>query len=105
MLLAVASAAAYHLVSVYRYAALAEAPRAARDPVDPNRLALVYRPASEGKVGFFRADVDRRTELLDRVVADAVGNDQTFHWRVTGLDQGDAVGVTYRQGLFLKRVT
>ena len=105
VLLAVASAAAYHLVSVYRYAALAEAPRAARDPVDPNRLSLVYRPASEGKVGFFRADVDRRTELLDRVVADAVGNDQTFHWRVTGLDQGDAIGVTYRQGLFLKRET
>jgi len=101
--LGLACVAAYHLASVYQYAELGAAPSIQRDPTDPDRLTLVYRPASRGKVGFRREDVGRETELLDRVVPSAVGKDQTFLWRVTGLVQGDTIKVTYRQGLFLRQ--
>lgn len=98
-----ACVAAYHLATVYQYAELAAAPRITRDPFAPDRLALIYCPASVGKVGFRRADVGRETELLDRVVPDAVGTDQTFHWRVSGLGEDDVIKVTYRRGLFLNQ--
>ena len=103
IVLGLACVAAYHLASVYQYAELAAAPEITRDPFAPDRLALIYCPSSGGKVGFRRADIDRETELLDRVVPAAVGTDQTFHWRVSGLGEGDVIKVTYRRGLFLNQ--
>ena len=103
VLLALACAAAYYLASVYQYAELESAPQITRDPFEPDRLALAYCPTSAGNVGFRRADLDRETELLDRVVPAAIGADQSFHWRVSGLGDGDTIQVTYRQGLKLKR--
>ncbi|MFH1264169.1 MAG: carboxypeptidase-like regulatory domain-containing protein, partial [Planctomycetota bacterium] len=103
VLLGLACVATYHLVSVYQYAELGGAARIRRDAFDPDRLSLVYRPASGGKVGFRRTHVDRETELLDRVVPASIGTDQTFHWRVAGLDEGDTIHVTYRRGLLLRQ--
>jgi len=103
IVLGLAAIAAYHRATVYQYAALGDVPRIGRDPFDPDRLSLVYRPVSDGKVGFRRVDVDRETELLDRVVPGDVGKDQTFQWRVSGLCDGDTIHVTYRRGLFLEQ--
>jgi len=103
MVLGLVAIVAYHRATVYQYAALSGVPRIGRDAFDPDRLSLVYRPVSEGKVGFRRVDVDRETELLDRVVPGDVGKDQTFQWRVSRLRDGDTIHVTYRRGLFLKR--
>lgn len=74
-----------------------------RDPIDPERVALYYRPLRSGTIGFGRADGDRRTELLDQVVPDEVGKRQSFHWRVRGLESGEVIEVTHRSGW--RRVT
>ncbi len=103
VLLALACVGIYYLASVYQYAELESAPQMTRDPFEPDRLTLAYCPTSRGDVGFRRADLDRETELLDRVVPAAIGADQSFHWRVSGLRDGDTIQVTYRQGLVLKR--
>ena len=101
VLLAILCWAAFHAAAVFQYAQLDPAIQIQRDAVDPDRLALLYRPLSDGKVGFRRTDVDRQTELLDRVVPPAVGKHQEFQWRVGGLQEGDLIGVTFRQGFSL----
>jgi uncharacterized protein YfaP (DUF2135 family) len=103
LVLGLACVAAYYVGSVYRYAELRTTPQIQRVPFHPDRLWLAYSPASSGKVGFRRADVDRETELLDRVVPAAVGKEQTFEWRLSDLQAGDVIRVTYRQGLLLRQ--
>jgi uncharacterized protein YfaP (DUF2135 family) len=93
--------AGYHLSEIYRYAQLDPKLEIRRDPADADRLSLVYCPMSGGEVGFLRTDVDRETELLDRVDAAARGKSQTFVWRVSGAKSGDPIRVTFRQGLSL----
>ena len=91
----------YHLSEIWRYAELDPKLHIQRDPSDADRLSLVYRPISGGEVGFRRTDVDRETELLDRVDSASTGKSQTFQWRVSGVKPGDPIRVTYRQGLSL----
>ena len=84
LLLGIGSLATYYAVSVYEYAELDPAIQIRRDAVDMDRLALVYRPTGSGKVGFRRTAEDRETELLDRVIPDEIGKEQTFQWKVGG---------------------
>jgi uncharacterized protein YfaP (DUF2135 family) len=93
---------AYYLASVYQYAELDAPPQVDRDPYDPDRLTLIYHPTTGGNVGFRRAHADRETELLDRVVSASVGKEQKFEWRVSGLEPGETIRVTYRRGLAVK---
>lgn len=101
LLVGVAFWAAYYATSVLSYAQLDPAIQILRDPVDADRLALVYRPLSRGTIGFRRADVDRETELLDQVVPEAVGKPQTFQWRAAGMKPGDTIRVTFRRNFKL----
>ncbi len=101
--LGAALAAVFYLASVYRYAELGEAPRLERDAFDLDRLTLIYAPTSCGKVGFRRADRDRETELLDHVVPNDVGKEQSIEWRVSRPRQGDVIKVTYRDGFLLRQ--
>lgn len=95
--------AGYHLTSVFRYAQLDTAPSIIRKATAPDRLTLVYQPTSAGLVGFRRTNADHDTELLDRVLPEAVGKRQSFQWRAAGVRQGDVIQVTCREGLFLRR--
>jgi hypothetical protein len=101
LLVGVACWSGYHLSEIYRYAELDPKLDIQRDPADADRLSLVYCPTSGGEVGFRRTDVDRETELLDRVDPAVMGKSQTFQWRVSGVKSGDPIRVTYRQGLSL----
>ena len=101
LLVGLACWSGYHLSEVYRYAELDPKLQIGRDPADADRLSLVYCPVSGGEVGFRRTDVDRETELLDRVGSAMAGKSQTFQWRVSGVKSGDPIRVTYRQGLSL----
>jgi uncharacterized protein YfaP (DUF2135 family) len=101
LLVGLACWAGYHLSEIYRYAELDPKLQIRRDPADADRLSLVYCPTSGGEVGFRRTDVDRETELLDRVGSAMTGKSQTFQWRVSGVKSGDPIRVTYRQGFSL----
>lgn len=98
VLLGVAIAGGAYLVSVYRYAAVGPEIAVRRDGVDPGRLVISYVPESTGLIGFRRRAVDRTTELLDRVVADSLGQAQAFHWSVGRAADASAVEIVYRRG-------
>ncbi len=105
LVIALVFGAGYHLRSVFRYAALEPGEtKLVRDQSDPDRLVLVYQPASRGRVGFLRGDTEPRTELLDHVTADQVGTAQRFLWRAGAMRPGDALRVTHRRGLSLRHV-
>ncbi len=89
---------AYYASSVLAYAELEEAIRVERIAEDPDRVALWYQPGTAGLLGFRRVDADRETELLDEVVSEAVGKEQRFEWRWSGVQEGSRVKVTYREG-------
>jgi len=99
--LAIACGVLYYARTVLCYALVNPEIQLLRDPADPERVSLVYAPTSSGKIRFSRADAERETQLLDRILPDAVGKKQHFQWRVTGLKTGDLVRVTYLEGLRL----
>ena len=101
VILGLACVAAFYLTSIYRYAELDAVPRIERDAADADRLLLTYLPTSRGQVGFRRIHADRETELLDRVLSTAVGEEQVFQWRVAGLEHDNRIEVTFRRGLSL----
>jgi uncharacterized protein YfaP (DUF2135 family) len=92
---------AYYTTAVLSYASLADL-RLERVPGAAERLALVFRPTSSGQIAFGRADVDRQTQLVDRVMPAVVGQPQEFQWRVRGVQPGDAIQVTYLDGWRLR---
>jgi Mg-chelatase subunit ChlD len=96
VLLGLAVLLLYHVTSVRAYAELDPGVRLDRDPSDPDRLVLLYKPLTAGRVGFRRADADRETELLDRVASS--GAEQRFEWRWAGVKEGDKLHVTHRSG-------
>lgn len=105
VVLAAACWAAYHLAAVYQYAALdPDALEVRRDDADPDRLVLEYLPLGGGRVGFSREAGEPHTEILDRVTPAQLGTRQRFDWRVSGIQTGDALHVSYRRGLSLDRV-
>lgn len=99
LLIGLACWMAYYASAVLGYAPVDPEITLRRDSVDPERLVFVYRPLGTGTIGFRRTDSERDTELLDRVVPSAVGEEQTFQWRASGAEPGDPVRVTYRRGL------
>lgn len=99
----IAAWSSYHASAVMSYAELDTNAHVERDPFDPDRVVIVFRPTSEGKLGFGRSDRDRETELIDRVAA-AGGSAQRFQWRWAGVKTGDKLWVTYRGGWSLHRV-
>ncbi|MFH1266492.1 MAG: carboxypeptidase regulatory-like domain-containing protein [Planctomycetota bacterium] len=86
----------HYASSVLSHAELDPAIRVERNPRDPDRLTLFYRPLSRGRVGFRRADADRKTELLDQVQPNSGDAEQEFEWRWSGVKVGDELEVTYR---------
>ena len=95
--------AIYYAMAVLPYARVSDV-QLFRLPGDGQRLALVFQPATGGLVGFGRADAERQTQLLDRVAAENVGQQQEFVWRVSGVQTGDLVAVTYLDGWRLRTV-
>lgn len=98
VVLAVLALGGYYASSVWGYAQLDEDHlRLERDGADQDRLAIVFRPLTGGRVGFRRADTDRETELLDRVEPGDAAAEQRFEWRWTGVREGDMLRVTHRR--------
>ncbi len=88
----------YYVNAVLSYAKVQDV-GIARDPIDPNRVILSYRPTSDGTIGFRRRSRDDcTTELLDQVMSDAVGDEQTFQWRISGLEAGEVIEVVHLRG-------
>ena len=98
LLLSLISWFTYYTSTVLSYAKVDPDVRIARNPHDPERLVLYYRPRSAGNVGFRRATENRETELLDRVLADSGDREETFEWRCRGVQVGDQLKVTFRGG-------
>ncbi len=88
----------HYVHRVLSYAELAPGISIRVDPLDPERLTLSYRPVRAGRVGFHRWGAERRTELVDEVSEEAVGQDQMLLWQAEDLTAGDRVGVRYRDG-------
>jgi uncharacterized protein YfaP (DUF2135 family) len=88
---------AYYRATVLSYARVSDV-HLFRVTGDDERLAVVFQPDGHGTIGFGRVDAGRQTQLLDRIDAAAVGQRQEFLWRVRGVQTGDVVQVTYRQG-------
>jgi uncharacterized protein YfaP (DUF2135 family) len=101
LLVAILAGLGYYAADVLRYAPLDDALRVERSGADPDRIALVYRPLAAGTVAFRRQDEGRETELLDQVFPAADDAEQRFEWRLTGVQEGDLVHVTYRRGFAL----
>ncbi len=85
---------AYYATSTLTYARLKDNVQLLRDPADDERLVLLYEPLSQGRIGFRRADAQRETELIDRVLPEEVGRQQRFQWRIQGLGAGEVIKVT-----------
>ncbi len=83
---------------VLGYAELAPEITLRPDSLDPERVLLRYRPVRAGRLAFRRAGADRETELLDEVTREAVGQEQVLLWRAEGLEDGERIGVRYRDG-------
>lgn len=92
---------AYYASAVWSYARIDDL-QLQRVPGEADRLALVYRAQSRGKVGFLHAIGDRETELLDRIGGDEVGQAKDFQWRVSGLQPGNVIKVTSLDGWSLR---
>ena len=88
----------YYASAVLTYAQLGPDIRIERDPENPDRLTLIYRPLSRGIVGFRHADAGRETEVLDRVALDPAEPEQQFQWQWSGVKPGSQVKVIYRRG-------
>ncbi len=95
--------AAHYAMTVLSYAQVDREIELRRDPIDPDRLVLHYRPTSGGVLGFRLVDGDRETELLDRVTSNSLGKRQTFRWRIADLQAGQPVWFTYLDGWSLTR--
>ena len=94
---------AHHTMTVMSYATIDPDARLERDPLNPERLTIRYRPMSEGRLGFGRSDRDRDTELVDHVAA-GTSSEQSFRWRWSGVKTGDTVWLTHRVGWSLSRL-
>lgn len=101
LLIGMAALGTYYVTSVFSYAEVDPEITIRRDPLDANRLLLVYRPTTRGTVAFRRVSADRDTELLDLARPTADGQSQTLQWRGAGLEPGDPIWVTSRRGLRL----
>jgi len=89
---------AYYATSTLTFARVKNNIQLLRDPADDERLVLLYEPLSQGRIGFRRADADRETELIDRVLPEEVGGAQRFEWRIQGLAAGEVIKVTSLRG-------
>ncbi len=101
MLLTALCIGGYWAATVLPFAAIESVPSIQRGAVDPDRLTFVYRPVSRGKIAFRRSGEDRDSELFDQVLKGDVRSAQSFEWRAEGVEPGDTIQVTYRDGLRL----
>lgn len=101
LLIGLAALGTYYVASVFTYAEVDPDITIRRDPLDAERLLLVYRPTTVGTVAFRRASADRDTELLTFARPADDGKSQTLQWRGAGLEPGDPIWVTSRHGLRL----
>lgn len=88
----------YFSATVLTYAELDGPVGLVRNPESPDELTLSYRACSPGLVGFSRSAADRQTELLESAADSDMGRTQKFCWNIHGLDTGDVVRVTHRDG-------
>ena len=102
LLMAAVCLAGYWAATVLPFASLDALPTIERGLADPDRLTFVFTPASHGKIAFRRAAGDRDSELLDRVLKDDVRAAQSFEWRAAGVEPGDTIQITYRDGFSLR---
>jgi uncharacterized protein YfaP (DUF2135 family) len=91
----------YYASAVWSYARI-DGLQLQRVPGEADRLLLVYRPQSKGRIGFLHAVGDHETELLDRIGGDDVGQQKDFQWRVRGLQPGSVIKVTSLDGWSLR---
>jgi len=98
VILAGLCSAAHYAATVLTFARVDRQIRIRRYASDPDQLILDYRPLTGGTIGFRRADGNRETELVDWVMADAIGKQQSFAWRVQNVRTGDPIKVTCLDG-------
>ena len=91
----------YWAATVLPFAALDGLPSVERGLSDPDRLTFTFTPVSRGKIGFRRSADDRDSELLEEVLGNDVRARQSFEWRAAGIEPGDTIQVTYRDGFRL----
>lgn len=99
--MAILCAVGHHLLTVGRYAALDSRITLRRDPLDPERVLISYTASGAGKVGISRQDETRRTEIIEHVRSGETGLKKTFQWRIRGLQTGDVLELTSRDGASL----
>ncbi len=102
LLTAVVCLAGYWAGTVLPFATLQQLPSVQRTAAEPARLVFSYLPKSRGKIAFRRRADDRDSELFDQVLSGDVRTDQSFEWRADGVQSGDTIQVTYRDGLALR---
>jgi len=90
--------AAYYAAAVLSYAEVDQDFQIRRDLIDSDLVTLTYGPASSGTISFGRDDGNRRTEVLDRVGPESIGKQQTFRWRIRGLETGEPIWLTHLDG-------
>ena len=93
----------YWTATVLPFATLDGLPTIERGLADPDRLAFAFTPASLGKIAFRRSVGDRDSELLDQVLQGDVRVGQSFEWHAAGVEPGDMIQITYREGFHLKQ--
>jgi hypothetical protein len=86
-----------YVLAVFRYAPIAEL-EVLRTSGSPDCAVLRYRPLAGGAVRFGYDERSRQAEVLHRISSGDAGQAQELRWRIEGLQAGDMVRVTYRQG-------
>ncbi len=103
LLMTTACLGGYWATAVLPFATLDGLPTIERGLADPDRLAVAFTPASRGKIAFRRNAADRDSELMDEVLKSDVRVAQSFQWRAEGVEPGDTIQITYRDGLRLRQ--
>ncbi|MDO4551847.1 MAG: carboxypeptidase regulatory-like domain-containing protein, partial [Planctomycetia bacterium] len=93
----------FYLWTVGSYATINSDIIVQRDPLDSERIILSYTPKNSGKVGIVRRDDMRQTQILEKISSESVGQKQRFQWRIRGLQTGDTLEITSREGLGVTR--
>ncbi len=68
-----------------------------RDSLDHNRVLISYVPQTEGKFAIAYSDAKKKTTILETIISDQVGKEQTFGWFIRKLKDEDRLLLTYRK--------
>ena len=90
----------YCYYAVFSYAMLEEQISLQRDPVEADRIRLGYTPVTKGnlEIAYSSPDGKRQTVLVERIAHGQIDLPQQFQWRIRGLQKGDVLKITQREG-------